>query len=155
MAAPAGGLRDVHTHTHTHTHTPPLCRCTVHRVWGALRAPQAARINQHAVECRIYAEDPARNFNPSPGLLKVPRVWRGGACMLCRHARAHASTARVGGDARLWRQRCPAARPGTRTLQAIASHRPPPPQQVYREPQGPGIRVDSGVVEVRGVFCSS
>ncbi|WIA30550.1 hypothetical protein OEZ86_000633 [Tetradesmus obliquus] len=49
---------------------------------------RAAAINGAAVEARVYAEDPSRNFAPSPGLLKV-----------------------------------------------------------YREPEGPGIRVDSGVVE--------
>eukprot|EP00775_Hariotina_reticulata_P007145 gene7145-7360_t len=49
---------------------------------------RAAAVKGHALECRIYAEDPARNFAPSPGLLKV-----------------------------------------------------------YREPEGPDIRVDSGVVE--------
>jgi biotin carboxylase len=32
---------------------------------------QAASIQQHAIEARIYAEDPSRNFAPSPGLLKV------------------------------------------------------------------------------------
>jgi acetyl-CoA carboxylase biotin carboxylase subunit len=28
------------------------------------------RINGHAIECRIYAEDPTANFSPSPGLIR-------------------------------------------------------------------------------------
>lgn len=34
-------------------------------------------INGHAIECRIYAEDPADNFLPSTGLLKKHRVPTG------------------------------------------------------------------------------
>ncbi|WP_020403055.1 acetyl-CoA carboxylase biotin carboxylase subunit [Gracilimonas tropica] len=34
-------------------------------------------INGHAIECRIYAEDPAENFLPSTGLLKKHRVPTG------------------------------------------------------------------------------
>ncbi|RYY62933.1 MAG: carbamoyl-phosphate synthase subunit L, partial [Comamonadaceae bacterium] len=33
--------------------------------------------NGHAVECRIYAEDPARDFMPAPGAVDVAR-WPGG-----------------------------------------------------------------------------
>jgi propionyl-CoA carboxylase alpha chain len=35
------------------------------------------KINGHAIECRIYAEDPADNFLPSTGLLKKHRVPTG------------------------------------------------------------------------------
>lgn len=38
---------------------------------------QAASIQQHAIEARIYAEDPSRNFAPSPGLLKVGENSKG------------------------------------------------------------------------------
>lgn len=34
-------------------------------------------INGHAIECRIYAEDPANNFAPSPGLLTVYQTPEG------------------------------------------------------------------------------
>ena len=33
--------------------------------------------NGHAIECRIYAEDPANNFAPSPGLLTVYQTPEG------------------------------------------------------------------------------
>jgi acetyl-CoA carboxylase biotin carboxylase subunit len=36
----------------------------------------------HAIECRIYAEDPDRNFMPSPGIIKhitEPHVWASAA----------------------------------------------------------------------------
>ncbi len=32
------------------------------------------RVRGHAIECRIYAEDPANNFAPAPGLIEVLRV---------------------------------------------------------------------------------
>jgi len=34
-------------------------------------------INGHAIECRIYAEDPTNNFAPSPGLLTVYQTPEG------------------------------------------------------------------------------
>jgi acetyl/propionyl-CoA carboxylase alpha subunit len=39
--------------------------------------PEVLVPNGHAIECRIYAEDPSRNFAPSPGVVKKLR-WPGG-----------------------------------------------------------------------------
>lgn len=59
-----------------------LCYCSV--------LPQAASIQQHAIEARIYAEDPSRNFAPSPGLLKVWGTHT--ACYWCDNAGHHDTT---------------------------------------------------------------
>jgi 3-methylcrotonyl-CoA carboxylase alpha subunit len=47
---------------------------------GALAAVPQARIDAqgHAIECRVYAENPARNFLPSPGTLAVFSLPPGG-----------------------------------------------------------------------------
>src|SRR5947209_9094609 len=62
------------------------------RVWGVdlvkeqLRVARGEKLslrqeqlkpNGHAIECRIYAEDPARNFAPSPGLIRYMNLPQG------------------------------------------------------------------------------
>jgi acetyl-CoA carboxylase biotin carboxylase subunit len=37
-------------------------------------APEAVRLSGHAIECRVYAEDPENNFLPSPGRITFLRV---------------------------------------------------------------------------------
>lgn len=46
---------------------------------GAWRLPlqDEVAIHAHALECRLYAEDPRRNFRPSPGRLEVLDLPRG------------------------------------------------------------------------------
>jgi acetyl-CoA carboxylase biotin carboxylase subunit len=61
-------------------------------VWGVdlvkeqLRVAQGEKLsvrqedlkpNGHAIECRIYAEDPAKNFSPSPGLIRYINLPQG------------------------------------------------------------------------------
>jgi acetyl-CoA carboxylase biotin carboxylase subunit len=56
-----------------------LVREQINVAWGEHLsfAQDDIRINGHAIECRVYAEDPANNFLPSPGRITRLRLPQG------------------------------------------------------------------------------
>ena len=57
-----------------------LVREQIHVAWGEKLSFTQAEIKweKHAIECRVYAEDPENNFLPSPGKITRLRVPQGG-----------------------------------------------------------------------------
>jgi len=190
------------------------CCCLPPNHLGYPNPPKAASIKQHAIEARIYAEDPSRNFAPSPGLLKVNRAGRQMCRQICWQIGRQAGLSHPSapnrplvlqlvaymqalsldvnpGSHTQYTPKITVHWKGTRcrvTVHQGIFHHPappfhpepqypfhllallspssssslppsclpspppppcssPPPPQVYREPEGPGIRVDSGVTE--------
>ena len=54
-----------------------LVKAQIEIAAGGRPAWDGVDMRGHAVECRIYAEDPARDFRPTPGLIRVLQEPRG------------------------------------------------------------------------------
>jgi hypothetical protein len=131
MAAPAGGLRDVHTHTHTHTHTHRLsaaARCIVCGVRCGRRRPRASTSTPWSAA--YMQRTPRATSTPPPGCSRcracgvAVRACCAGTRARTPRRHAWAATRACGGSAALPRG---LAREHCRPSRHIAPPPPPPP----------------------------
>jgi acetyl/propionyl-CoA carboxylase alpha subunit len=54
-----------------------LVKAQLHVAAGEALALENTAMRGHAIECRVYAEDPAREFRPTPGPIQVLEEPRG------------------------------------------------------------------------------